>query len=114
MFSPYRDEIIRLLDEGKNVKQIFRILFPEPDSGYQYQTFLGYVNNNGLRFVTDNKGYEEVPLCKLCKSMVSIKRCERDKCDIAVCLSEKREIGPHRITSPKWCPKRDKKRQGEV
>ena len=114
MYAPYRDDIIRLLDEGKNVKQIFRILFPQPNSGYQYQTFLGYVNRNGLRFVTDNEGYEEVPLCGKCEQWASIKRCEAGLKDFSVCLTEKREVGPQRTTSPKWCPKRDKKRQGEV
>ena len=34
--------------------------------------------------------------------------------NISVCYIEKREIGPYSIASPRWCPNRDKKRQGEV
>lgn len=114
MYAPYKGDIIRLLDDGKTVKQIFRTLFPEPNSGYQYQTFLNYINHNGLRFVTDNEGYEETPVCAECKECASVKRFVNSMENLTICLAEKREIGPYKITSPKWCPKRDKKRQGEV
>ena len=113
MFEPFKEDIIGLLEQGKNVKQIYRILFSQPDSGYQYQGLLNFINTNRLRFVTDNDGYEVQPKCHECKCYMRIKREEGIK-DMKVCTNEKREIKYSIVVSPRWCPLRDKKRQGEL
>lgn len=114
LYSPYKEKIINLLDEGYTIKCIFRMLFPVQDSGYNYSTFLQYVNRNGLRYVTENAGYEKLPVCSECENCMDVKRYENGMKNISVCYIEKREIRPYSIASPRWCPNRDKKRQGEV
>lgn len=115
MYAPYREEIIKLLEDGYTVKQIWRMMFPDPDSGYTYQAILYYVNHSGLRSATSNDGYEHLPRCKECEHFKSIKRHENGRKDMLVCLSEFTEIDRYSvINSPRWCPKRDHKRQVEL
>ena len=114
MFTPFDEDIVRLLGEGKTVKEIWRILFPEPDSGYSYMAFLSHVNVCGLRNVTENAGYEVAPNCVKCENCISIQRYEKGIRDLKACVSEKKEISRYVQTSPSWCPKRDHKRQGEL
>lgn len=114
MFTPFDEDIVRLLGEGKTVKEIWRILFPEPDSGYSYMGFLSHINTCGLRYATENDGYEVAPKCKECEQYMSIKRYDRNCSDLRACACEKKEVSRYVKDSPSWCPKRDHKRQGEL
>ena len=113
IYSQYVDEIIDLLDKGYTVKQIYRMLFHD-SPGYEYQNLLRFVNTYELRYVTGNDGYERLPICNECDKCLTVKRHEKGVKDMRVCIADKREIASNVTKSPKWCPKRDKKRQGEV
>lgn len=113
MYEPYRSDIITALDAGKTVKQIYReIICPALNGACEYNGLLHYVNKNGLRYVTGNDGYEMVLECKGCEYCGEIQR-ERFL-PMAYCKRVEREILPAVKTSPRWCPLRDQKRQGEI
>ena len=104
MYSPYRDEIIKALDKGMTVKEIFReIIYPAFN-----------INTNDLRNATDNDGYEVAPECSKCESRGMMKRVDEDMKALCYCRREEREICRLIKNSPRWCPKRDQKRQGEI
>ena len=114
VFTPFDAEIIRLLEEERTVKEIYRILFPVPDSGYSYMGLLSHINACGLRYVTHNDGYEVAPKCAECTQYMTIKRYDRNNSDFRACACEKKEVSRYVKDSPSWCPKRDHKRQGEL
>ena len=115
MYSPYREEIIKALDSGMTVKKIFReIIYPALNGACEYCGFVYYINANDLRNATENDGYEIAPKCSECENRGIMKRVDLDMKAICFCRKEEREICNKIKSSPRWCPKRDQKRQGEV
>lgn len=115
MYSPYRNEIIKALDKGMTVKEIFReIIYPAFNGGCEYGGFVYYINANDLRNATDNDGYEIAPECNKCESLGTMRRVNKDMKALCYCRREEKEICRLIKSSPRWCPKRDQKRQGEI
>lgn len=113
MYEPYRDAIVAALDAGKTIKQIYReIVFPALNGACEYNGLLHYVNKNGLRYAASGDGYEKIYECKGCEYCGKI---QRERClPMAYCRKAEREILPVVKTSPRWCPLRDQKKQGEI
>lgn len=115
MFDPYEKKIIALLDAGKSMKQIYREdIYPAMHGGCGYEALVYFVNARGLRSVAANDGYEVVPKCAECSECKLLKRHRASTPDMKICLSALHEINEYVISSPRWCPKRDRKRQGEI
>ena len=115
MFAPYRQEIIAALEAGMTVKKIYReIIYPAMNGGCQYGALVYYVNANGLRSVTNNDGYEIAPRCSDCEHCGKMKRFQERYKEFSYCRIAEREICGQNKSSPRWCPMRDGKRQGEI
>lgn len=115
MFAPYQKEIVALLDEGRSIKQIYRdLIYPAMNGGCSYCNLVHYINSNELRSAADHDGYEVVPACRECVDCKVVKRCKTDAPDLKICRMTMQEINRQVKHSPRWCPKRDLKRQGEV
>lgn len=121
MFSPYRQNIIDALASGRTVKAIFReIIYPALNGGCTYCGMLYYINHTGVRQEAEKDGYEIVPNCRECENRCIVKMCnekQKDKFFCSISGDSKRkyqEIENHILHSPRWCPKRDPKRQGEI
>ena len=61
MYDSYREDIVAALEAGKTIRQIYdEIICPALNGGCEYSGLVYYVNKNGLRYVTENDGYEPV------------------------------------------------------
>lgn len=80
--------------------------------GCEYSGLVYYVNKNGLRYVTENDGYEPVHICAECEHCGKIQRERFDP--MSFCKKAEREILPVVKTSPRWCPLRSRNTGGEV
>ena len=75
MYDPYREDIVAALEAGKTIRQIYyEIICPALNGGCEYSGLVYYVNKNGLRYVTENDGYEPVHICAKCERCGQIQR----------------------------------------
>lgn len=107
MYDQYRDDIVAALDAGKTIIQIYNeIIYPAMNGACEYSGLAYYVNKNGLRYVTENDGYEPVHICAECEHCGKIQRERFDP--MSFCKKAEREILPVVKTSPRWCPLRSR------
>ena len=75
MYDPYREDIVAALEAGKTISKIYdEIIRPALNGGCEYSGLVYYVNKNGLRYVTENDGYEPVHICAECEHCGQIQR----------------------------------------
>lgn len=105
MYDPYREDIVAALETGKTIRQIYdEIIRPALNGGCEYSGLVYYVNKNGLRYVTENDGYEPVHICAECEHCGQIQRERFDP--MRICKTAEREVLSVVKTSPRWCPLR--------
>lgn len=105
MYDPYREDIVAALEAGKTIRQIYyEIICPALNGGCEYSGLTYYVNKNGLRYVTENDGYEPVHICAECEHCGQIQRERFDP--MRICKTAEREVLAVVKTSPRWCPLR--------
>ena len=105
MYDPYREDIVAALETGKTIRQIYdEIIRPALNGGCEYSGLVYYVNKNGLRYVTENDGYEPVHICAKCEHCGQIQRERFDP--MRICKEAEREVLAVVKTSPRWCPLR--------
>lgn len=91
MYDPYREDIVAALEAGKTIRQIYdEIIRPALNGGCEYSGLVYYVNKNGLRYVTENDGYEPVHICAECKHCGKIQRERFDP--MSFCKKAEREF----------------------
>lgn len=100
MYDQYRDDIVAALDAGKTIIQIYNeIIYPAMNGACEYSGLAYYVNKNGLRYVTENDGYEPVHICAECEHCGKIQRERFDP--MSFCKKAEREILPVVKTYPR-------------
>lgn len=105
MYDPYREDIVAALEAGKTIRQIYdEIICPALNGGCEYSGLVYYVNKNGLRYVTENDGYEPVHICAECEHCGQIQWERFDP--MRICKTAEREVLAVVKTSPRWCPLR--------
>ena len=105
MYDSYREDIVAALEAGKTIRQIYdEIICPALNGGCEYSGLVYYVNKNGLRYVTENDGYEPVYICAEWEQCGQIERGRFDP--MRICKEAEREVLAVVKTSPRWCPLR--------
>lgn len=106
IFEPYKKDILRLVEEGYSVKQIYEIIFSNK-AGYSYPALVSYVRKRRSTNDLPEGKFDKIPKCSECDSLKAITRCVKEKKDILMCQQTYKEVNRYGITNcPTWCPKK--------
>lgn len=105
IFDDKKDEIIRMISEGYNNREIFDKLYISEDAcGYSFASLRSYIKQRGYRL--NIPLLDCLPKCKECDECVKIEPFTKINGTLMYCSKTMKQVRPDIKHSPDWCHRR--------